>query len=119
MLSTATPAWPSSLPSGHSRAIAQAHELGVLALQSPQIVLGTVAGVFQHRTGHTIVQIALPNEMPVHIQRRIEAGQKFDVAFLVPAMFDQMAKDGRIDPATRIGFLRVPTGLAVEAAAPS
>jgi molybdate transport system substrate-binding protein len=106
------------LPAQFTSGFVQAEELRVLALQSPQIVLNEVAAEFQRRTGYKIAQLSPPNEMPAHIRRRIEAGEPFDVAFLVPAMLDQLAKEGRIDRATRANFLRVPVGLAVRAGAP-
>jgi molybdate transport system substrate-binding protein len=106
------------LPSQLSGAVALADELRVLALQSPQIVLNEVAPEFQRRTGHKIVEIASPSEMPVHIRRRIEAGELFDAAFLVPDMIGQLAKERHIDSATRTRFLRVPIGIAVKANAP-
>jgi molybdate transport system substrate-binding protein len=95
-----------------------ANEIKVLALQSPQIVLNELAPEFERRTGYKITQISRTNEMPFHIKQRIDGGEAFDVAFLVPAMLDQLAKEGRIIPNTRTNFLRVPIGVAVRAGAP-
>jgi len=117
MLKKATLGLSLLLPAQLSSAVAQADDLRVLALQSPQIVINEVASEFQRRTGQRIVQIASAHEMPVHIWQRIEAGQVFDAAFLVPGMLEQLAKEGRIDPATRATFLRVPIGVAVKAGA--
>jgi molybdate transport system substrate-binding protein len=106
------------LPAQISGGVAQADELRLMALQSPQLVLNEVGSEFQRRTGHKIVQLASPNEMPIHIRQKIEAGQAFDAAFLVPTMLDQLAKEGRIDPGTRVNFLRVPIGVAVRVGSP-
>jgi molybdate transport system substrate-binding protein len=105
------------LPAQFTCHFAQADELRVLALQSPQIVLNEVAAEFQRLTGYRIAQISSSGEMPAHIRRRIEVGESFDIAFLIPTMLDQLALEGRIDPASRSNFLRVPVGLAVRAGA--
>lgn len=55
--------------------------------------------------------------MPVHVRQRINAGEAFDAAFLVPAFFDQLAKEGKIVSDTRTNFVRVPIGVAVRAGA--
>jgi len=117
MLKKATLGLSIFLPAQLSGAVAQADDLRVLALQSPQLHINEMAPEFQRRTGRRIVQIASPNEMPLHIRQRIETGQMFDAVFLVPSMLDQLAKEGRIDAASRVNFLRVPIGVAVKAGA--
>jgi molybdate transport system substrate-binding protein len=97
---------------------AQADEIRVLALQSPHRVLDEVAPEFERRTGYKIVEIASMDEMPIHLSRRIAAGEVFDAAFLVPEMMAQLAKERLIDPSTRTKLLRVTVGLAVKAGAP-
>ncbi len=96
---------------------AQAEEIRVLALQSPHRVLDEVAPEFQRRTGHKIIEIASTEEMPIHLHRRIQAGEVFDAAFLVPEMMVELANTRLIDPATLTKLLRVPIGLAVKAGA--
>ena len=95
----------------------QAGEIRVLALQSPQIVLNELAQAFERTTGYRILEISSPNEMPTHIWQRINAGETFDVAFLVPEMLDQFSKESRVEPSTRTNFLRVPIGVAVKSGA--
>ena len=77
--------------------------------------MNEVAKDFQSRTLHRIVQLAPQIEMPAHIQRRIARGEKFDVAFLIPSMLDELSKAGHILPASRTCFMKVPIGIAVKA----
>jgi molybdate transport system substrate-binding protein len=91
-------------------------EIRVLALQSPQIVINALAADFEHRTGYRITQLLPPTDMPLHVEQRA-AAEVFDAAFLVPALLDRLAAEGRFIGATRTGFLRVPIGAAVRAGA--
>jgi molybdate transport system substrate-binding protein len=89
----------------------------LLALQSPQIIINELAAEFERRTGYRIMQLMRLDDMPVHVKRRTDAGEVFDAAFVVPALMDQLEKEGKVVGATRTGFLRVPIGVAVRAGA--
>ena len=65
-------------------------EIKVLALQSPQIVINEIAADFALRTGYRIKQLLDHAEMPIHIEHKINAGEAFDAAFLVPAALDRL-----------------------------
>jgi molybdate transport system substrate-binding protein len=90
----------------------------VLALQSPQIILNALAAEFERRTGFGITHLLRPEDMPLHIKPKLDAGATFDAAFVLPAALDQLERDGRIVKDTRARFLRVPIGVAVRAGAP-
>src|SRR2546423_3031567 len=92
-------------------------EIKVLALQSPQIIINELAAAFERRTGYRITQLLRHTDMPPHVKRRTDAGEVFDAAFLIPALFDQLAKEGKSIDDTRTNFLRVPIGVAVCAGA--
>jgi molybdate transport system substrate-binding protein len=92
-------------------------EIKVLALQSPQIIINELAADFERRTGYRITQLLRHTDMPPHVKRRTDAGEVFDAAFLIPALFDQLANEGKIIDDTRTNFLRVPIGVAVRAGA--
>jgi molybdate transport system substrate-binding protein len=92
-------------------------ELKVLALQSPQLIINELAADFELRTGYRITQLLRHADLPVHVKQRTDAGEAFDVAFLVPALLDQLAYEGKIINDTRTNFLRVPIGVAVRAGA--
>jgi hypothetical protein len=60
----------------------------VLALQSPQIVINALAMEFERRTGYRISHLLHPGDMPLHIKQKLDAGERFDVAFVVPSVMD-------------------------------
>ena len=93
-------------------------KIKVMALQSPQIVINALATDFKCRTGFGITQLLRPGDMPVHIKQKLDAGATFDAAFVVPAVLDQLVRDGKVVKNTRARFLRVPIGVAVRAGAP-
>ena len=92
-------------------------ELKILALQSPQIIINELAAAFEQQTGYKIRHLLEHADMPIHIKQRIDAGEIFDAAFVVPTLLDHLQKEGKIIPDTRTNFLRVPIGVAVRAGA--
>jgi molybdate transport system substrate-binding protein len=92
-------------------------EIKVLALQSPQIIINELAAEFEQRTGYRITQLLRHTDMPPHAKQRTDAGEVFDAAFVIPALLDQLATEGKIVDDTRRSFLRVPIGVAVRAGA--
>ncbi len=89
-----------------------------LALQSPQIIIGSLAAEFERRSGHRIEQLLRTDEMPLQARRKLDAGARFDAAFVLPALMDELVREGRVVVASRTGFLKVPIGVAVRAGAP-
>jgi molybdate transport system substrate-binding protein len=89
----------------------------VLALQSPQIVINALATEFERRTGYGITHLLHPGDMPLHITQKLDAGELFDAAFVVPTVMDQLITAGKAVPDTRANFLRVPIGVAVRSGA--
>jgi molybdate transport system substrate-binding protein len=88
-------------------------EIRVLALQSPQIIINELAAEFEQRSGYKITQLLRLTDMPIHIKQKTDAGEVFDVAFVVPAVLDQLEKADKIIGNSRTNFLRVPIGVAV------
>jgi molybdate transport system substrate-binding protein len=93
-------------------------KIKVLALQSPQIIINALTRDFEHRTGYQIEHLLHPGDMPVHITQKLDAGERFDVAFVIPAVLDQLIAAGRAVAGTRTNFLRVPIGVAVHLGSP-
>jgi ABC-type molybdate transport system substrate-binding protein len=87
-----------SLPIGP---VAEAAEIKVFALQSPQIVINEVGADFERSTGHKITQLLRRTDMPPEATRRIDAGETFDVAFVLPPMIEQLIKEEKIVAVTR------------------
>ncbi len=94
------------------------NEVRVLALQSPQIIINALAADFEARCGYKIRHLLGHADMPIHARQKIDVGEVFDAAFVVPAFLDQLIKEGKLVAATRKNFLRVPIGVAVRAGAP-
>ena len=88
-------------------------EIKVLALQSPQIIINELAADFEQRAGYKITQLLRLTDMPIHIKQKTDAGEVFDAAFVVPAVLDQLEKEGKIIGNSRTNFLRIPIGVAV------
>src|SRR5882757_5440887 len=63
---------------------AAAAEIRILALQSPQIVMAEVGAEFERKTGHKLTQLLTRTDMPPEANRRIDSGEPFDVAFVLP-----------------------------------
>jgi molybdate transport system substrate-binding protein len=99
-----------SLPIGP---VAEAAEIKVFALQSPQIVINEVGADFERSTGHKITQLLRRTDMPPEATRRIDAGETFDVAFVLPPMIDQLIKEEKIVAVTRTHFLRIGIGIGI------
>src|SRR4051794_29728408 len=94
-----------------------AKEIRLLALQSPQIIINALRADFERRTGYRITHLLREGDMPIHVRQKIDAGEPFDAAFVVPGLLDQLAKEGRIIGDTCTNFLRVPIGVSVRAGA--
>jgi molybdate transport system substrate-binding protein len=92
-------------------------EIRVLALQSPQIIINELAADFERRSGYRITQLLRHTDMPIQAKQKTDAGEAFDAAFVVPALLDQLAQEGKILDDSRTSFLRVPIGVAVRAGA--
>jgi len=103
--------------SAFSAGSAAAAEIRVLALQSPQIVMAEVGAEFERKTGHTLTQLLRRTDMPPEANRRIDSGEAFDVAFVLPPMMDLLITQGKIVAKTRTHFLRIGIGVAVRAGA--
>ena len=92
-------------------------EIKVLALQSPQIIINSLAEDFERRSGYRIKQLLHPADLPLHIRQKINAGVSFDAAFVAPFVMDELLREDRVISDSRTKFLRVPIGVAVRAGA--
>ena len=106
-----------AISSALSAGSAAAAEIRVLALQSPQIVMAEVGAEFERKTGHTLTQLLRRTDMPPEANTRIDSGEAFDVAFVLPPMMDLLITQGKIVADTRTHFLRIGIGVAVRAGA--
>ncbi len=98
-----------------STAAAGAAEVKVLASTAIKTALEELAPQFEKATEHklTITYGASARLLP-----EIEKGATFDAAILSTSVADALAKQGKIDPATRIDVARSGAGVAVRKGAP-
>lgn len=96
-------------------ATAGAAEITVLSTPTMKGVLDELAPAFARATGHTL---GLTFEGVPALKRRIEAGETFDAALLLPAAVDDLAKSGKIVVGSRSDIARTAAGVAVRTGAP-
>ena len=94
---------------------ARAAEIRVLTAGAFKPIVTSLAPVFEQRTGHTLV---VDNDTAGALEKRILAGETFDLVVLPPAGLDRLVKQGAVaDAPARLA--RVAIGVAVkEGAAP-
>lgn len=78
-------------------------------------VMNELAPVFERTTGHKVVATW---DSAGGLQRRINAGESFDVLFIGPEIVDAFIKQGKIVPGTRADVARAGLGVAVRAGTP-
>lgn len=96
-------------------ATAGAAEITVLSTPTMKGVLDDLAPAFARATGHTL---GLTFEGVPALKRRIEVGETFDAALLLPAAVDDLTKSGKIAVGSRSDIARTAAGVAVRAGAP-
>jgi len=92
-----------------------AAEIRVLASNGVKGALEALAPAFERETGH---KLALKFDLAAAIKRRIEAGEDFDLAIITTAGIDDLAKQGKVDAATRTNIARSGVGIGIRAGAP-
>lgn len=92
-----------------------AADLKILSTPTVRSVLQDVLPAFQQQTGH---RVEVTYDPVGALKRRIEGGEAFDLAILVPNVSDELIKAGSLDVATRTVFARAGYGVAVGANAP-
>jgi molybdate transport system substrate-binding protein len=94
---------------------AHAAEIKVLCSNGLREVMLEVAPQFERASGH---KLALTFGLAAAFKQRIEAGEAFDVVVLVPALLDDVVKQGKVAGESRAVIARAGNGLAIRAGAP-
>jgi molybdate transport system substrate-binding protein len=94
---------------------AQAAEIKVLCSNGLREVMLDVAPEFERATGH---KLNLTFGLAAAFKQRIEGGEAFDVVVLVPALLDEVVKQGKVAGDSRAVIARAGNGLAIRAGAP-
>jgi molybdate transport system substrate-binding protein len=93
---------------------AEAAEVKVFAAAGFRTVVSDVGAQFERQTGHKLVtEIGVGGAL----QRKIDAGEAFDVAFLNTPQMDNLIKAGKIAAGTRADIARAGVGVGVRAGA--
>jgi len=90
----------------------RAAEINVLCSNGLKAVVDELAPAFEQKTGHKLV---LKFEPSTQIQKRIEAGEAFDLAVMTTPLIDQEIKAGRLAADSRTIIARSGLGLSVRA----
>jgi molybdate transport system substrate-binding protein len=90
--------------------LAHAEELTVLCSNGLRAVLSEVAPEFERASGH---QLAISYSVSAELKRRIEGGERFDVAILTPGLMADMIRGGHITASSRAVLARSPMALAI------
>ncbi len=88
-------------------AVASAERITVLCSNGFKAVLQEVAPQFEKATKH---EVAISYSVSAELRRRIEGGERFDVAILTPGLMDEMIKGGHISAKSRAVLARSPDG---------
>jgi molybdate transport system substrate-binding protein len=89
---------------------AQAAEIKVLSGNGAKAAVRELCTQFERATGNTI---NLHFEVNADLQKKIEAGEPFDVAVLNPPVIDVLSKEGKIVAGSRADIGRAGLGVAV------
>jgi molybdate transport system substrate-binding protein len=94
---------------------AAAAELKVVATTSLKATLDKLAPQFERSSGH---KLTFEYGTSAPLKRKIDAGEPFDLAILVPASTDALIKAGKIAQDTRTDIARSAIGVAVRKGTP-
>jgi len=86
--------------------------LSALPLKTSLEELGPL---FERTTGH---KLTIKYGVSAALKRQIDAGETFDVALLLPAIIDDLLKQGKVAAGTRTDISRAAIGVAVKKGAP-
>jgi molybdate transport system substrate-binding protein len=89
---------------------APAEEVTVLSANGLRAVLSEVASEFERTSGH---KLTIRYSVSAELKKRIDAGERFDVAILTPAAIDQLAAAGAVRPDTQKAIARSAIGISV------
>src|SRR5258706_295868 len=93
----------------------RAAEIKVIASNGVKEALHELASSFERETGHKLV---ISFGLATALKRQIEAGEAFDLAILPAAVIDDLAKQGKIDAASRPAIARSGVGMGIKKGAP-
>jgi molybdate transport system substrate-binding protein len=94
---------------------AGAVEIKVLSTQAPEQAYRELVPQFEKTSGHTVTTIFTGT---LDVQKRIAAGESYDLIIMAGPAIDDFIKSGKIVPGSRVNIARSGVGVAVRAGAP-
>lgn len=94
---------------------ASAVEIKVLSTQAPEQAYRELVPQFEKASGHTVTTIFTGT---LDVQKRIAAGEAYDLIIMAGPAIDDFIKAGKIVPGSRVNIARSGVGVAVRAGAP-
>jgi molybdate transport system substrate-binding protein len=95
--------------------VAGAAEIKVLSTQAPEQAYRELVPQFEKASGHKVTTIFTGT---LDVQKRIAAGETYDIILMAGPAIDDFIKAGKIMPGTRVNIARSGVGVAVKAGAP-
>jgi molybdate transport system substrate-binding protein len=95
-------------------AAANAAEIKVISSIGVKAALEELKPHFERATEH---KLAITYGTAVPLKRQIDAGETFDVVILTPAMLEDLAKQGKVAPESKIDVAKAGIGVAIRAGA--
>lgn len=94
---------------------ASAAEIRVITTGAMKEVVLKLGAEFEKATGHRLM---VTNDTAGGVQKRIEAGEAFDLAVITPTAVDDLSAKGKLLKGSRSDVARVGVGVAVREGAP-
>ena len=98
-----------------SMSFIQAAEVKVLASNGVKAALEELAPIYERQTGN---KLSITFGLAAVLKRQIESGEPFDFAILTDAGIDDLAKQGKVDVASRVPIARSGVGIGIKKGAP-
>jgi molybdate transport system substrate-binding protein len=95
--------------------VAGAAEIKVLSTQAPEQAYRELVPQFEKASGHTITTVFTGT---LDVQKRIAAGEAYDLIIMAGPAIDDFIKSGKIVAGSRVNIARSGVGVAVRAGAP-
>ena len=95
--------------------VAAAADVRVLSTLALRSVMEEMMPQFERTTGHRVLATFDTSNL---MADRVRAGDAVDLAILTPALIDEMAKLGRIQPGSNVALARSGVGIVVRSGAP-
>src|SRR3984893_17780440 len=95
--------------------VANAAEIKVLSTQATEEAYRELVPLFEKASGHKVTTIFTGT---LDLQKRIAAGETYDLIIMAGPAIDDFIKSGKIVPGSRVDLARSGVGVAVRAGAP-